>query len=246
MYGLEGQSDGYIDNCGPGDQPTGRPTHPESSGPGDQPTGRPTHPESSETGPENPTTLPQTAPAHTLTNRLGQYFARGSRPEIIDPNFSRRSRRYLFQSVLGTLAILAVLLFVDSLSQAAIVAALGSSVVILFLHPTSHTASPRALIGGHGLALLLGSAFAALLFAAPVETFLENLSPVRDLSLAISVGLLILGMAITNTEHPPAAGTVLGIATRPWDLQTFGIIIGAVLLLAAIQRLLRSHLRDLN
>ena len=102
----------------------------------------------------------------------------------------------------------AVLLFVDNLSQAALAAGLGSSVVILFLHPSRHSASPRALIGGHGLGLLLGSAFAVLLFASPVETFLEDLSPVRDLGLAISVGLLILGMAITGTEHPPAAGTV--------------------------------------
>ena len=143
------------------------------------------------------------------------------------------------------MAILVVLLFVDSLSQAAIAAALGSSVIILFVHPSGQAASPRALIGGHGLGLLFGSAFAVLLFASPVETFLEDLSPVRDLGLAISVGLLMLGMAITDTEHPPAAGTVLGMATRPWDLQTFVIIIGAVLLLAAIQRLFRSHLRDL-
>ena len=201
--------------------------------------------ETSEPEPGNPPNQPQSIPAASLTNWLGQYFFRPSRPSIIDPKFSRHSRRYVFQAALGTLAILVVLLFVDSLSQAAIAAALGSSVIILFVHPSGQATSPRALMGGHGLGLLLGSAFAVLLFASPVETFLENLSPVRDLGLAISVGLLILGMAITDTEHPPAAGTVLGMATRPWDLQTFLIIIGAVLLLAAIQRLLRSHLRDL-
>ena len=196
-------------------------------------------------GPENPTTQLQSIRPTALANWLGQYFFRPSRPAIIDPKFSRLSRRYALQAVLATLAMLVVLLFVDSLSQAAIAAALGSSVIILFVHPSGQAASPRALIGGHGLGLLLGSAFAVLLFASPVETFLEDLSPVRDLGLAISVGLLMLGMAITDTEHPPAAGTVLGMATRPWDLQTFVIIIGAVLLLAAIQRLLRSHLRDL-
>ena len=95
------------------------------------------------------------------------------------------------------------------------------------------------------MALLLGSVFAALLFAAPVETLLDDLSAVRNLSLAVSVGLLILAMAITNTEHPPAAGTVLGMGTRPWELDTTGIIIGAVLLLAILKYLLRSHLRDL-
>ena len=151
----------------------------------------------------------------------------------------------MLQAVLATLAMSAVLLFVDNLSPAALAAGLGYSVVILFLHPSNHTTSPRALIGGHSLAPLLGSVFAVLLFSGPVETFLENLSAVRDLGLALSVGLLILAMAVTDMEHPPAAGTVLGIATRPWDLETVGIILGAVALLAAIQRLLRPRITDL-
>ena len=141
--------------------------------------------------------------------------------------------------------MLAVLLFVDSLSQAALVAGLGASVVILFVHPTSHSATFRSLIGGHSLALVLGSAFAVLLFAAPVESFLDDLSPVRNLCFAVSVGLMILEMAVTDTEHPPAAGTMLGIATRPWELETVGILIGTVLLLALTKRLLSSYLRDL-
>ena len=61
----------------------------------------------------------------------------------------------------------------------------------------------------------------------------------------VSVGLLILAMAVTDTEHPPAAGTVLGIATQPWGLEIVGIILGAVALLAGIHRLLRSRLRGL-
>ncbi len=168
-----------------------------------------------------------------------------SRSVFIDPKFTRHSRRYMFQAGLATLAMLAVLLFVDSLSRAALAAGLGSSVIILFVHPSSPTATTRSLVGGHTLALLLGSAFALLLFASPVESFLDDLSPVRNLSLAVSVGLLILAMAVTDTEHPPAAGTVLGMATRPWELETAGIIIGAVLLLAVIKYSLRAHLRDL-
>ena len=168
-----------------------------------------------------------------------------SRLVIIDPKFSRNSQRYVLQAGLATLAMLAILLFVDSLSQAALAAGLGSSVIILFVYPSSPTATSRSLVGGHGLALLLGSAFALLLFASPVESFLQDLSPVRNLSVAVSVGLLILAMAVTDIEHPPAAGTVLGMATRPWELETAGIIIGAVLLLAVIKYLLRSRLRDL-
>ena len=196
---------------------------------------------------EGASTPPPNSGVHRgyLSQQLGKILRSPSRAVVIDPKFSRHSRRYLFQAGLATVAMLALLLFIDSLSHAALAAGLGSSVIILFVYPTTPTATTRSLVGGHALALLLGSAFALLLFASPVESFLEDLSPVRNLSLAVSVGLLILAMAITDTEHPPAAGTVLGMATRPWELETASIIIGAVLLLAAIKYFLRSHLRDL-
>ena len=52
-------------------------------------------------------------------------------------------------------------------------------------------------------------------------------------------------MAVTDTEHPPAAGTMLGMSTRTRDPEIFAVIVGAVLLLAAIKRVLRRYLRDL-
>ena len=139
----------------------------------------------------------------------------------------------------------AILLLVDSLSNAALVAGLGSSVVIVFVHPSSQAATPRSLIGGHFLALLVGSAFSLSLFASPIRAFLDGVPPLRDLALATSTGLLIITMAVTDTEHPPAAGTVLGMATRTWDTRITMIIVGAVLLLAVVKRLLRRYLRDL-
>ena len=63
--------------------------------------------------------------------------------------------------------------------------------------------------------------------------------------LAASVGVLVIMMAVTDTEHPPAAGTVLGMSTRTWDSEIFAVIVGAVLLLAVIKRVLRRYLRDL-
>ena len=52
-------------------------------------------------------------------------------------------------------------------------------------------------------------------------------------------------MAVTDTEHPTAAGTMLGMSTRTWDPEIFAVIVGAVLLLAVIKRVLRRYLRDL-
>ncbi len=98
---------------------------------------------------------------------------------------------------------------------------------------------------GHSWALVVGSAFALLMFSSPVGDFLSQTKGLIDPELVLPVGILILIMAVTDTEHAPAAGTVLGISMRPWSLHTTAIIIAAVLLLAALKFLLRSQLRDL-
>ena len=164
---------------------------------------------------------------------------------LIAPQCRRHPRHYFVQGGLATIGMFAVLLFVDSFSDAAVAAGLGASVFIIFVHPTSKSAAPRALLGGHFLALLVGSVFSLVLFAPLVSGILEGVGALRDLALAASVGAMIVLMAITDTEHPPAAGTVLGMSTRVFDPSIFAIIIGAVIVLAVIKRVLRRYLRDL-
>ena len=147
---------------------------------------------------------------------------------------------------MATLALLAVLLFADSLSNAAIAAGLASSVVIIFINPSNRTARIRSVVGGHGVALAVGSIFAVILFAGPVEGFLDTASWLRVFSYALVVGLGLLVMAVTNTEHPPAAGIAIGMTSREFDWAVFGSIIGAVIVLAVLKLVLRSHLRDLT
>ena len=49
-----------------------------------------------------------------------------------------------------------------------------------------------------------------------------------------AVGLSILIMVVFNTEHPPAAGTVLGLAVEGWALSpVLFVLLGAVMLSAA-------------
>ena len=173
-------------------------------------------------------------------------LALNGRQSWLDPKFAAHPGRYLFQASLATVAMLAALLLVDSLSNAAVAAGLAATVVIIFINPYGRAASLRAVVGGHGLALVLGSAFSFLLFASPVETFLDDTSTVRVLAFAVVVGLSILLMASTDTEHPPAAGIAIGMASREWEPEIFGGIIGAVLVLAAIRVLLRRQLQDLT
>lgn len=168
-----------------------------------------------------------------------------SSPYLLDPKLRRRYRRYFFQAALATVAISAILLFVDSLSTAAIAAGMGSSVVGIFIEPSATTSRVRAVVGGHTMALLLGSVFSFILFAGGIETFVADHSYFHAMMMALSVGILILVMAVTDTEHPPAAGIVIGMSSREWAPEVFGAILAAAFLLGATKLLLKRHLRDL-
>ena len=164
----------------------------------------------------------------------------------LDPGFAGAPLRFAIQAGVAAVVMLAILSYVNSLSSAAIAAGLASSVVGMFLSPSNRTARVRSVVGGHGVALVLGSAFSAFLFLAPVELFIADRTILLNLSLATAVGLAMLLMAITNTEHPPAAGTAIGMATREFDILIFLSIIGAVVLLAILKLALRPHIRDLT
>jgi len=80
-------------------------------------------------------------------------------PYLLDPKFRHRYEQYFLQAFLAFVAMAIILLFVESLSSAAIAAGLGSSVVGIFINPNGATARLRAMVGGHTMALLSGSAF---------------------------------------------------------------------------------------
>ena len=145
---------------------------------------------------------------------IAELLRQESSPYLLDPKFRRRYRQYIFQALLATAAMAGILLLVDSLSTAAIAAGLGSSVVGIFINPSGTTARLRAVVGGHTMALLIGSALSLALFSGTAESFIADHSAYLDLAMALAVGLLILVMAVTDTEHPPAAGIVIGMTSR--------------------------------
>jgi CBS domain-containing membrane protein len=53
-------------------------------------------------------------------------------------------------------------------------------------------------------------------------------------------------MAATDTEHPPAAGTALGVVAHRFDWGLVLFVTVAVLILAAVHRALRSKMLDLR
>jgi CBS-domain-containing membrane protein len=99
-----------------------------------------------------------------------------------------------------------------------IVVGIASSAFTIFVVPNSVAATPRKLIGGHFLAAFIGTVI-ALILQSPllIQMVLEN-RYFLDVAAALSVGIGIFLMVVTNTEHPTAAGTSLGLVIQCCEL----------------------------
>ena len=116
--------------------------------------------------------------------------------QLVDPKAHTRVYSYLFQCGLATIFLIAALLLHDAVLRAAIIVAVASSAFIIFVVPDSVAATPRRVIGGHIVAIIIGTIFAAIAGSH------EESSYFVDIMAALSVGLSILLMVSTNTEHP--------------------------------------------
>ena len=162
---------------------------------------------------------------------------------LIDSHFRRYWKNYLGQCVLAALALLAIMLVMDVVARAAIVVAIASSAFIVFVMPHSRVSTPRRVIGGHVVAVIVALGL-ALLYLTPVGGFAAESHLTSDL-MAAAVGLSILIMVVFNTEHPPAGGTVLGLAVEGWSLSAvFFVLLGAVML-SVVHGVLRPRLVNL-
>ncbi len=164
---------------------------------------------------------------------------------LIDRRFRRHWKNYIFQCALSALALLIVLLVVDVVLQAAIVVAIASTAFVVFVAPHSIASSPRRVIGGHVVALIVGTAF-SLLYLIPVfgEQIIGSHFAI-DVIVVVSVGLSILLMVLTNTEHPPAAGTAIGLVVGGWAPSAVLFVLLGAVILSAVHLLLRPHLTNL-
>lgn len=164
---------------------------------------------------------------------------------LIDKKFRKNILKYIAQCFLATLTILAVLIFLDVLTETAIITALGASAFIIFTMPTQYSSDPRRLIGGYIVGLIVGFIF-YLISQSQIKNIL-SVSETTTLVLfgAIAVGFAIFIMAVTNTEHAPAAGISLGLVINKWDYLTIIFIIIAIIWMTSIKIVLKKYLMDL-
>ncbi|MFQ5814606.1 MAG: HPP family protein [Anaerolineae bacterium] len=165
---------------------------------------------------------------------------------IIDPKLKRNARSYLFQCSLAFFALLLVLSVEGAhLARAVIIAAIGSTAFVLFVTPHSVNASPRHVIGGHIVGVIIGGIIAAVDATSAGQSLLANVPLLFDVEAALAVALSIFVMAATDTEHAPAAGTALGMVAHDftWGLVLF--VTTSVIILSLVHALMRPRLRDL-
>jgi len=96
----------------------------------------------------------------------------------------------------GTLSILAILAVTEMAGFPLLIGSFGASAVLLFGANESPLAQPRNLVGGH----LISAATAVVI----VALFGSN-----PFTIALSVGIAIFLMDMTNTIHPPGGATAL-------------------------------------
>jgi CBS-domain-containing membrane protein len=120
--------------------------------------------------------------------------------KIFDRRFRGKWLNYIAQSVMAAVAILIVLVTLHQ-QNLLVVASLAATAFTIFIMPHNVTASMRNVVGGHVIGMLFGSLFAVITIESGMG---------QDLLYALAVGCSTFVMAITNTEHPPAAGTYPG------------------------------------
>jgi len=161
---------------------------------------------------------------------------------LIDEKFRQMPLRFLAQSLLAFASVAFIAIYLGALTNGAMVASLGATAFIVFAMPEHETAQPRKVLGGHALCIVVG-----LLCSLPLRL---DIVPRNELSVGLlaagAVGLALFGMTLTDTEHPPAAGSALAFAVLGRGTGHVLFIGAAVACLALMHRLLRKWLRDLT
>ena len=165
---------------------------------------------------------------------------------MLDPKVKSNLRPYVFQCSLAFFALLVVLLVEEvGLHRVVMIAAIGSTSFVLFVTPHSSTANPRHVIGGHLVALVVGSAFAVFSGTPVGQNLLAQVPLVLDVEAALAVALSIFLMAATDTEHAPAAGTALGVVVHGFGWGLIVFVVSSAIMLSFVHTMLRPRLRDL-
>ena len=116
----------------------------------------------------------------------------------------------------------------------------ASSAFTIFVIPESVAATPRKVIGG-----LIGACLSYIFQNPGLVIYASETRYLVDIAAALSVGIGIFFMVVTNTEHPPAAGTSLGLVIYGFDWTSVVFIISSAILLSLVRIVLKPRMINL-
>ena len=153
----------------------------------------------------------------------------------IDSKFSAYWKDYVRQSSYAAITVFFITIFLSD--NPVVIASIGATSFIVFAMPNNVSAEPKRIIGGHLVGFFVGVCFAVF----PLMDILLF----KALWFSASVGITILIMVVMDVEHPPAAGTALGMTLVGYTNSSASAIIISVIFLAFIGYVAKPYLRDL-
>jgi len=161
---------------------------------------------------------------------------------IIDKKFRENKIHYILQCLMATAAVVVILFAIDSMFHEVILASFGATAFLVFAMPHLRTSQPRSVLGGYVIGMILG----VVLFhaASGLYDFL-GYHWIFVIMAGVAVGLSLLFMTMTNSEHPPSAGMALGLVLQGYTCESLIIIFASVIILMSIKHLLRNWLINL-
>ena len=158
-----------------------------------------------------------------------------------DHRIKKDWHKYLKQSFLAAILVLPLFFVLNIEKHSAIISTLGASIFIVFTVPHYSSSHPRRILGGYFFGSLIGiTAYYSIALLYPLPY-----SPPFYFA-PIATGIIILLMAVTSTEHPPAAGLAIGLIYNQWDLETLLTIWGSVIFLSLVRHFLEPWLINLS
>ena len=162
-----------------------------------------------------------------------------------DRKFKVHPLNYVFQCAIATAYIIVILVALDLITQTAIIATLGASTFIIFVRPHSYSARVRVMLGGYIIAIVVRIAMGILANLSVMETVFFTHKVQFIFFSAAAIGIVLPTMALTNTEHPPAAAMALGLVLNDWNIVILLFIICCVLLLGVVKKGFSPFMIDL-
>jgi CBS-domain-containing membrane protein len=154
----------------------------------------------------------------------------------IEGPFPRLWKNYIYQSFMAAVIIFIVLLLLN-IEHVVVIASIASTAFVVFTMPRNATAMPRRVIGGHIIGLASGSLVALIPHSGMVPSIIVY---------ALAVGISTCLMVALNFEHPPAAGTALGVAITGFTVEAMVAVITSSIVLSLAHYFLRRYLKDLT